>query len=57
MTTVTTAAAPMPAMQPYKQGSSAPTDATVTSPEKRWASESQVATAEKNPTVQGLSVG
>lgn len=27
----------MPAIQPYKQGSVAPTEAMVTSPEKRWA--------------------
>lgn len=35
---VTTAAAPMPAIQPYKQGSVCPTDAMFTVPENRWAS-------------------
>ncbi len=34
---VTTAAAPMPAMQPYRHGSVAPTEAMLTVPEKRLA--------------------
>jgi hypothetical protein len=38
MVTVTTAAAPMPAIHPYRQGSVAPTEAMLPVPEKRWAS-------------------
>jgi len=39
---VTTAAAPMPAIQPYKHGSVCPTEAMFTVPEKRLASVSYV---------------
>jgi len=35
---VTTAAAPMPAIQPYMHGSISPTDAMLTVPENRLAS-------------------
>jgi hypothetical protein len=37
MLMVTTAAAPIPAIHPYRQGSVAPTEAMLTVPEKRLA--------------------